>query len=129
MSIKRTREVSRRRPHEIDDSSSKKPQERVYKWDEDVVPRLSGPQVAYAATHRYAKESLVLHKAFGVGLVTRVDGARLEILFKDGAKKLAHNPAGAPPPAVETGAPPAAEAVAAPEVPVPAAPAPEKTAE
>ncbi len=127
MSIKRTREVSRRRPHEIDDSSSKKP-ERVYKWDEDVVPRLTGPQVTYAATHRYAKESLVLHKLFGVGLVTRVEGAKLEILFKDGAKKLAHNPAGTPPPAVEPGAAPV-PAPAVPEVPAPAAPAPEKTAE
>jgi len=121
MSIKRTKEVSRRRTPDFDDSGRRKEPERVYTWDGDIAPHLAEPIVGYLPAHKYAKDTLLMHKVFGVGIVTKVEGTKLEILFKDGAKKLAHNPAGTPPPAPDAAAP--APVAAAP------APAPEPTPE
>lgn len=133
MSIKRSREVSRR-PRDGGDIETKKAPEKVYKWDDDVVPRLGEQPLSYGAAYKYAKESLVEHPVFGKGLVTKVEGSKIEVLFQAGAKKLAQNaagkdapkaepkPAGAAAPAAEP-APAAAPAAQAAPALAPAAPA------
>ncbi len=136
MSIKRSREVSRR-PRDLGgDFESKKAPERVYKWEDDVAPRLGEPFQAYGAAYKYAKDSLVEHAVFGKGIVTRVEGGKIEVLFQQGPKKLAQSPAGKEAPKAEpkpAAAPapeapaPAQEAAPTPE-PVPAAPVPELAA-
>lgn len=137
MSIKRSREVSRR-PRDGGDIETKKTPEKVYKWDDDVVPRLGEQPLSYGAAYKYAKESLVEHPVFGKGLVTKVEGSKIEVLFQAGAKKLAQNAAGkdapkAEPKPADAAAPAAAPALAAQAAPAappaaPAAPAPEAAA-
>ena len=52
------------------------------KPDESFVP--------FVLSSRYSKGDLLLHPKFGKGLVLQVDGSRIEVLFKDGKKKLGH---------------------------------------
>ena len=121
MSIKRSREVSRRRTPDSDDAyRGKKEPERVYTWEADVAAHAAAPFVAYAPAHRYAKDARLVHKLFGAGIVTKVEGSKIEVLFKDGSKKLAHAPTGAEPPAAD----PPADLMAAQPTPTPAPSAP-----
>lgn len=99
--MKRSKEVSRRRPADRGEVSRKSSTERVHNWDEEVASLPTGTFSAYAASHRFAKNARVMHPVFGPGLVLKVEGTKLEILFKDGMKKLVHNPAGTEPPAPE----------------------------
>ena len=45
---------------------------------------------AYLPAKTYARDTLVDHAKFGKGKVLAVDGGRIEVLFSDGVKKLAH---------------------------------------
>ena len=115
MSIKRSREVTRRRPSDGGSSDSKKAVERVYEWEADVVPHLAEAALAYGAAHCYAKEALIQHSVFGKGLVTKVEGTKIEVLFEAGPKKLVHNPKGSEAPkAGDAPAAPAAQPAPAP---------------
>jgi hypothetical protein len=139
MSIKRSRELPRRRspePREI--QRGPKAPERVYRWAEDVEAHSADPFVAYAPAHRYAEDVRLVHKVFGAGIVTKVEGTKIEVLFKEGPKKLAQNPAGAqaPPASTMTAAPQTAQAPAPSTDPAPesgpppaAAPAPASLAQ
>ena len=40
---------------------------------------------------KLSPKALIKHSKFGKGLVIGVDGARIEVLFEDGTKKLAHS--------------------------------------
>lgn len=91
MSIKRTRDT-RRRPSEGDSSYVK--QERAYNWDSDVAARPADSFLAYAPANRYSKDDLLSHKVFGKGIVTNVEGSKIEVLFQAGPKKLAQTPTG-----------------------------------
>jgi hypothetical protein len=46
--------------------------------------------VPFALSSRYAKGDLISHPKFGKGLVLAVEGTRIEVLFRDGKKKLGH---------------------------------------
>ena len=46
----------------------------------------------YALTNHYAKGTLIAHSSFGRGLILNVDGARVEVLFEAGKKKLGRAP-------------------------------------
>ncbi len=99
MSIKRSREYSRRpTPDYKEPGAVKKGAGRRHSFDRDVASRPADTAVAYEATYRYAEDALIEHAIFGRGLVTRVEGARIEVLFKEGIKKLAHDPSGPTPP-------------------------------
>lgn len=97
MSMKRSKEVTRGRAREVDGGFwDKKEPERVYVWDTDVAPHPDDAFVAYAPAQRYAKDVLVTHSKFGKGIVTEVDGGKIDVLFQDGQKKLTHGLAGGP---------------------------------
>jgi hypothetical protein len=66
------------------------PNLEVPSWD-DAVNAL-GPNgfVAYAPAQTYKRDTLLDHAKFGRGKVLAVDGGRIEVLFSDGVKKLAH---------------------------------------
>ncbi len=108
MSIKRSRDFSRRpTPDPKETSAAPKRAQRRYSFDRDVGSRPAESAVAYGAAYRHAADDLIEHKFFGRGLVTRVEGDRIEVLFKDGVKKLAHDPRGPnPPKATPSGAEP-----------------------
>ena len=97
MSMKRSKEVSRGRAREVDGGFwDKKEPERVYTWDTDVAAQPDDSFVAYAPAQRYSKDVLVTHAKFGKGIITEVDGGKIDVLFQDGQKKLTHGLAGGP---------------------------------
>jgi hypothetical protein len=99
MSIKRSRDFPRRRtPEHSEASATPKRAERKRSFDRDVASRPAENAVAYGTAYRHAEDDLIEHKVFGRGLVTRVEGDRIEVLFRDGIKKLAHDPSGPNPP-------------------------------
>jgi hypothetical protein len=56
----------------------------------DVDAKPGEAFVPFALTSKYAKGDLILHSKFGKGIVVAVEGARIEVLFQDGKKKLGH---------------------------------------
>jgi len=59
-------------------------------WDQHVAGEADDKFVPYSLKTAYQKAALLLHPVFGKGIVTAVDGKRIEVLFKDGKKKLGH---------------------------------------
>ncbi len=99
MSIKRSREFSRRpTPDYKETSAAPKRAARRHSFDRDVASRPAETAVPYGTAYRHAADDLIEHKIFGRGLVTRVEGDRIEVLFRDGIKKLVHDPSGPNPP-------------------------------
>lgn len=99
MSIKRSREYSRRPPSERSETiAAPKRAARRYSFDRDVAALPAESAVAYGTAYRHAENDLIEHLVFGRGLVTRVAGHRIEVLFKEGVKKLVHDPNGPNPP-------------------------------
>jgi len=92
MSMKRSKQRnsgSDRRSNEDDSPVWAKPAEPDPTWAE-VEAKPDGSFVVFALTSRYAKGDLISHPKFGKGLVMGVEGARIEVLFQDGKKKLGH---------------------------------------
>ena len=85
-------------PEHNDASAAPKRAERRYSFDRDVASRPAEAAVAYGTAYRHAEDDLIEHTVFGRGLVTRVQGNRIEVLFREGIKKLAHDPSGPNPP-------------------------------
>ncbi len=59
-------------------------------WTEQVDGKDDDAFAAYAMTTRFTKGQLLTHSKFGKGVVTLVEGPRIEVLFQDGSKKLGH---------------------------------------
>jgi hypothetical protein len=94
MSMKRTKTrgaASGRRGDYVGFDS--KEQEAEKSWKEDVAEQPESSFVPYALKNGYAKGTLIAHSTFGKGVVTNVDGPRVEVLFEAGKKKLGHTPA------------------------------------
>jgi hypothetical protein len=92
MSIKRTKQRtsgSRYSGREDDDSPFVKPAEPEPQWSEIETKPDDAFQPFSMASH-YTKGALILHSKFGKGIVVGVEGARIEVLFQDGKKKLGH---------------------------------------
>ena len=94
MSMKRSRARSSGsgRGNGGDDDSNyfAKPQEPEKSWAEHMEGKGDGDFVPYAMTSRFAKGQLLTHPKFGKGVVVGVEGARIEVLFEEGPKKLGH---------------------------------------
>jgi hypothetical protein len=93
MSMKRSRAKSSgsgRGQGDDDSNYFAKPKEAEKTWAELVEGKADDAFVAYALTVRFAKGQLVTHPKFGKGIVTNVEGARIEVLFEEGPKKLGH---------------------------------------
>ena len=97
MSMKRTKQRSGsaagRRSGEYVGFGGAKDKEPEKSWKEDVAEQPEDSFVPYALTNHYAKGTLIAHSTFGKGLILAVDGARVEVLFEAGRKKLGHAPA------------------------------------
>lgn len=92
MSMKRTKQTSRGRSRDEDVSSpfGKKAPEKSYTWDDDVAGQPDEAFKAYNLKESFARGALLLHPTFGKGVVTLVEGTRVEVLFQAGPKKLGH---------------------------------------
>jgi len=94
MSMKRTKQrgaaAGRRSDYAGFGGAKEKEAEKT--WKEDVSDQPETSFVPYALTNHYAKGTLIAHNTFGKGLILNVDGARVEVLFESGMKKLGHAP-------------------------------------
>ena len=90
--MKRSKEVRRRgRENEGDDGFfSNKPAAKQWDWEKDVASQPDEAFAQYAPKSRFAKDAFVIHTKFGKGVVIDVEPSRVEVLFQDGPKKLAH---------------------------------------
>src|SRR5688572_21761099 len=59
-------------------------------WAELVADKPDSAFKPYSMTATYSRNDLVQHSKFGKGIVTLVEGSRVEVLFEEGAKKLGH---------------------------------------
>ncbi|HRI68501.1 MAG TPA: hypothetical protein PK156_29935 [Polyangium sp.] len=60
-------------------------------WKKALTPYEGKPAAAYRATERFTVDQVIEHSKFGRGIVKRVDGSKVEVLFQSGAKLLAHD--------------------------------------
>lgn len=61
-------------------------------WEEHMEGQDEGAFQPYSLQASFAKGTLIAHSKFGKGVVVSVEGARIDVLFADGKKKLAHRP-------------------------------------
>jgi hypothetical protein len=92
MSIKRSKASSRGKDKDIDSPifGKKKEVEPKWSWKEHVAAEPEDAFAAYEMGKSFDKKSLITHPKFGKGLVISVEGGRLEVLFEDATRKLAH---------------------------------------
>jgi hypothetical protein len=91
MSMKRSKEVRRRgRDSDENDFFSSKQAAKAWDWEKDVSSQPDELFAKYAPKARFAKDALVVHAKFGKGVVIDVEPSRVEVLFQEGPKKLAH---------------------------------------
>ena len=90
MSMKRTKQ--RGSGKETDNATDfwAKPVAPEKTFDETMEGKTDEQFKPWALTETFAKGDLVVHSKFGRGVVTDVEGSRIEILFQDGKKKLGH---------------------------------------
>jgi hypothetical protein len=93
MSMKRSKQRSsgsgRYAGRDDDSAAWVKPESPEPTWAE-VEAKPDESFVPFVLSSRYAKGDLLLHPKFGKGLVIHVEGSRIEVLFKEGKKKLGH---------------------------------------
>jgi len=92
MSIKRSRQSSYPRTYRDDDRyvESSATAEPAKTWEESVAGKADDAFAAYSMKSEYAKGALIAHPKFGKGVVTRVEGRRIDVLFAEGRKTLGH---------------------------------------
>jgi 3-oxoacyl-ACP reductase-like protein len=78
------REAPSRSPEEL--SAARK--ERA--WKAAAGDRDEADARGYRPAERFAQGELVRHAKFGLGVVQRVEGGKIEVLFRDGPRTLAH---------------------------------------
>lgn len=66
------------------------PQLETRGWEELVAARGDAAFKPYAPSVVFHQHDLIEHPKFGKGIVQLVDGAKVEVLFQDGARKLGH---------------------------------------
>lgn len=92
MSMKRSKEVRRGSKDSDGDDGffTPKAPARQWDWEKDVSSQPDESFAAYAPASKFAKEALLTHPKFGKGVVIDVEPQRVEVLFQDGPRKLAH---------------------------------------
>ncbi len=59
-------------------------------WKKAMAPKEGEAAVAYRATERFVLGQVIDHSKFGRGLVKRVDGGKIDVVFQTGSRLLAH---------------------------------------
>jgi len=94
MSIKRSSRSSSSRRHDDGGvvSFNKKTPEPEKSWQEHMEGQPDEAFKAYSPKECFAKGDLLVHASFGKGVVVGVQERRLDVLFEQGNKILAHTP-------------------------------------
>ncbi len=91
MSMKRTKKTSNAKGSQGEGSLGfNPPTTDLPKLDEVLADKPDTAFVDYAPARTFARGELVSHAKFGRGCVVATEAGRVEILFAEGVKKLAH---------------------------------------
>ncbi|MBL8604543.1 MAG: hypothetical protein JNK72_21635 [Myxococcales bacterium] len=89
--MKRTKKASGTRGGPAEGSMGfNPPPSGLPKWAELIAEKADDAFVPYEMSSRYERGALVQHGKFGKGYVTSVEGNRVEVVFEDAVRKLAH---------------------------------------
>ena len=94
MSIKRSSQGSSRRRDEgkFVSFNRKQAPEPEKTWKEQMEGQTDDVFKAYSPQVCFAPGDLLVHTAFGKGVVVGIQDRRIDVLFEQGAKVLAHKP-------------------------------------
>jgi len=67
-----------------------KPKPAAKTWAEETTGKAETDFTPYTMSTRFALGALLLHTKFGKGIVTEVEGQKVNVLFEDGPRKLGH---------------------------------------
>jgi hypothetical protein len=92
MSIKRSKQVNyRSKDRDVPTGGLFSPKaEPELTWAQHMAGKETAVFARYALTAKYEKGALIEHPKFGKGVVTGVEGGKIEVSFEGGAKKLGH---------------------------------------
>ncbi len=91
MSMKRTKKNSSTKGAQSDGSLGFNPPTTVLpNWEDATGNKPDESFVPYVTARAFIRGELLGHTRFGKGVVVGVDGGRIEVLFADGVRKLAH---------------------------------------
>ena len=92
MSMKRAKSSSRGKKDSdsISPIFGKKDVEPKWSYKEHVAGEADDAFVPYSMSKTFEKKALITHPKFGKGLVISTEGGRLEVMFEDDTRKLAH---------------------------------------
>ncbi len=90
MSMKRTKQQTKGKDSDNATDFWAKPAVPEKTFEEAMEGKTDEQFKPWAMTTTFAKGDLLVHSKFGRGVVTDVEGSRIEILFQDGKKKLGH---------------------------------------
>lgn len=91
MSMKRTKKASGGKGNQTEGSLGfNPPPAELPKWADSVALQDDGVFVPYTISKVYTRGDYVLHAKFGKGWVIGVEPSKVDVLFEEGTKKLAH---------------------------------------
>ena len=93
MSIKRSKQVNYKSKFQDAPTTgpfAAKPVIPDLTWVEHMAGKEEASFAPYALTAKYEKGALIQHPKFGKGVVTAVEGTKVEVCFEEGTKKLGH---------------------------------------
>jgi hypothetical protein len=68
-------------------------QERKSEWETRISGKALTAFIRYSMERQFSAGDLLLHSKFGEGYVAEVLGSKISVMFRDGARTLAHKPA------------------------------------
>ncbi len=93
MSMKRTRTKSFGSSRRYDDgpvSFNKSAHQAEKGWEELIADHPDDAFVSYSIKTKFERGALIAHPKFGKGVVVGVEDQRIDVLFQDAKRKLAH---------------------------------------
>jgi len=92
MSMKRAKSSSRGKKDadSISPIFGKKDIEPKWSYKEHVACEAEEAFVPYSMSQTFAKKALITHPKWGKGIVISTEGGRIEVIFADETRKLAH---------------------------------------
>ncbi len=90
MSIHRPKRVTYRTTRDAASNSDAPKEAKAPEWAQAVEGKGAKEFKAYAVSSTYAQGDLVRHPKFGQGVVVAAEQNKIDVLFEDGTRKLAH---------------------------------------
>jgi hypothetical protein len=90
MSIHRPKRVSYRSSRDSDNPLDSAPPDKAVSWAAATEGKADADFKVYSVKTTFAQGDLLHHPKFGRGVVVGVESSKLDVLFKDGERKLVH---------------------------------------